>query len=997
MPRFKFVVHKAKASAQNGKKHKQEQKHNRRAMAANNVGNLLDKNDDDKQTYDDDLRHDDDDERNSKNPSNSNNGSEDFRSLEQHMLLAAAALPNLSPVYFSASSRTMRTGRSSGTLGTIGRTNTNSSKYRDLLVPSFSSHDDEEQEQDVCDGGETKAKANGLGLPNDDDDRGNQGQSMISANYEHHGRLFPSFSQQSSASCYSSSFGEYDDDETVGVSTEWVTQIDYQPRTGGVKKPESTIIRTPAGVNKENKEEEEKEQRDQPEQEEAVDNHDVSAIENSNDGNISNNFDSGDDYLKSELETAHLYYDTKRTMASSKTMSTAAASYDLSSSLPNDKTAQNESPVVATAAPPARRSFLALITNTLWVCADDDNSDDNSIIKCGRGRESSDESTLGEGPPQATHTKTSGDKEMMELTPTMCMGATVDGQCDDSNDDSDDSNDDDSSDSDEYDEYTSGSTTVGDDTETNASTTLGDYSVNLTYNYTTTGDSYTRASTLEDNEDEDEDDGEDGTRGGFSASTIGDEETLATYTDVGLASTMDDASVIGDPTLFMFNDYGEEDNVNDIGNDYNGDCDDKDTEDDQRDDFNDDNCISNINDEGYSANNNVSNSSSTNNNDDNNSNYGSQKSFQSPLSDSNRTTRSNCRLGLALGESRSISMRSTSKFRMSLYDDARDPEEEKNITGGVDGNCNTAVIDDSTDSLSYTESRSRGHVLLNSFITLSDEPNNKECDHECEEKNSSDQELFEVAPIYTIKSGEEEQSKDSDSPEQQELKLPLAALEPVAAAVATPASPEIHVSSKTVKITVTQQLKMILTDVSMDEREPEHEEPKGDHDLRDDKQTEEHKAPSRTAIVPFRPRRPNTSSFGRLIYARDDDNVNGKNEKDNNKDKDDDCTQATNHEERQDPACETPIDIIPNDSVIVTESTENTSWHSGDHNYNNTNNTKPLYRSDIPILFVEPPTIPSSPTPENTYISIDECIERGNLSPMARLRNPLSYDVLSCD
>ena len=664
MPRFKFVVHKSKAPAQNGKKHKhkQKQKHYRRAVADNDIGNLLDKHDDDdKQTRDDDLRNNDIDERSSNNNNdnssscnrNSNNGPGDFWSKEQHMLLATAALPNLSPAYFSASSRTTRTGRSSSTMAAIGRTYTNSSKYRDLLVPSFSSYD-EEQEQNGGGGSETKAQANGLGLPNEDNDRGNQCQSIISPNHGRYDRLFSSISQQSSASCYSSSFGYYYDkdydDETIGVSTEWVTHIDYQPRTGGVKKPETTIIRTPAGGKKENKEEGEKERREQPEQDQTVDNDDASAFEISNDGkekDIDGISDSGDDNLKCDLETAHLYYDTKSAMAPSKTMSTTESSSDLSSSLLNGKRAQEESPVAATAAP-ASLSFLTRVANTLWVCSDNDNYDDNPIIKCGRGGEPSDETTLGE----TAQKKTKDDKEWTELPPTTCMGAVVDDHCDDddSNDESHDSNDDDSSDSDDYDEYTSGSTTAGDDTETNASTTLGDYSENLTDNYTTTGDSYTRTSTVGFNDDEDdgEDDGEDGTtisyqRGSFSASTIGDEETLATYTDIGLASTMGDASVIGDPTSLTFNVYGEEDDDNDVGDDDNDDCDDKDNDrDDQRDN---DNCISNSNDEGCSANNNssISSSSSINNNGDNNSSYGSQKSFRSPLSDSYRTTSSNCR------------------------------------------------------------------------------------------------------------------------------------------------------------------------------------------------------------------------------------------------------------------------------------------------------------------------------------------------------------------
>eukprot|EP00531_Pseudo-nitzschia_arenysensis_P014368 CAMPEP_0116139386 /NCGR_PEP_ID=MMETSP0329-20121206/13288_1 /TAXON_ID=697910 /ORGANISM="Pseudo-nitzschia arenysensis, Strain B593" /LENGTH=663 /DNA_ID=CAMNT_0003634433 /DNA_START=238 /DNA_END=2229 /DNA_ORIENTATION=- len=325
------------------------------------------------------------------------------------------------------------------------------------------------------------------------------------------------------------------------------------------------------------------------------------------------------------------------------------------------------------------------------------------------------------------------------------------------------------------------------------------------------------------------------------------------------------------------------------------------------------------------------------------SSYGSG-SFRSPLSDSYRST-SHSRL--PLGESQSRSLRSNSQFRISLL-----PPDNRNQ------GLKVAVVDE-TDSLSYTKSRSLNRNLINSFIELKSNSvsthNQREnhSEHQQEPKKNVDSPLV----IFTIDDVEELEQFESEKRDEAKEDIQDQP-EPIWRKFDTPSRPvqseqkapkANDLSSKSVKITITKTQKN------------SHSEDEGEITKSSSYYTPPNSCHSRSIHS-----RSNSPSRMRH-YDRDDDNVDGNDLPD---------------EIRED-AESTPL--VDDNEV-----------------------SKPSYRIAGPVLPVheDPATIAASESPakkisaEKIDTNAEEDLSaiialRENLSPIARLRNPMSYDVLA--
>mmetsp|Transcript_18363 Transcript_18363/g.51194 ORF Transcript_18363/g.51194 Transcript_18363/m.51194 type:complete len:157 (-) Transcript_18363:555-1025(-) len=155
--------------------------------------------------------------------------------------------------------------------------------------------------------------------------------------------------------------------------------------------------------------------------------------------------------------------------------------------------------------------------------------------------------------------------------------------------------------------------------------------------------------------------------------------------------------------------------------------------------------------------------------------------------------------------------------------------------------------------------------------------------------------------------------------------------------------------------------------------------------------------------------RKSTSAFGRLIYNGTNQVAKNGDAKEEEPEKSD--VDSPVMEERDGP--EHSAQFLPElpGSVSVPEPNRNlflnnSSYHrrssrSRSRSGRSSRSRRSIMRKNF-ILVVDTATVlteqPSTSNHcRNKYLSGHEDIRSGNLSPLARLRNPLSYDVMSCD
>ncbi|VEU34698.1 unnamed protein product [Pseudo-nitzschia multistriata] len=783
------------------------------------------------------------------------------------------------------------------------------SKYRDLLVPSLSEDDEAEQELDLH-GGEPSPSPSLYpdpsidmdGIMNESDSSNHhESKSMASPNHGLHLRLFDNDDDiddegenyEPTLSC------------ETGASTtiEWITEIDYQPRSGGIQKPSTTIIR--------------------------------SEKDKKNDSEPS---------CKPEGKEAE----------PTPTMSTAEATTS------DDENKPAEGSKWDGAYSP---SFFARFANALFGCDDNDDTDGRFSMKCGGDHREpntveaklkaftmpsprkSAKSEIGsprrDSGPGPSETSLAGEESSEYQSCTETEYTTT--------------------------EYTSvGVTTLGDTTETSnypgslsITTREGDGARTVGYegDDNATFPTYQRGFSAT---GETQSEPRNGEVLEFESDPYHEDETLTTYGEAMGVSTLEDTTTftLGDTTTFTFNDYDDDD-------------------DEQREDYD------------------------TTNED---SSYGSN-SFRSPLTDSYQTassrffgdsqsrsfslrsmprfrehfpdTRGNGdrdgaqgsvvgnqiafvshhheeqKQPLAMGESRSVSTRSPSSLRESLMSSGFRNENDV-IVGimAIAEDDDNKTGEDSKDSLSYTKSENRNR-LINSFILLNENEEAPQSELETSQTTRSRARLRTFGKKGKTKTaidrdmavgsecsscaedGEKEGCKENEEPTKKTL-----ARKPGEKGPKSPS--EADVSSKAVRITVLKTVKKADVDGSRSQ---------GSYRTR-------------------------SSAFQSIVYGRESTS-SGK----------------ARDEPRDEP--EEPKD----------------SHHQRKANH------KVLHRSNGPFLRVDTATVPVS-TPEKVPVvspggsmassmhttshpkcqgPSSELLLSGNLSPMARLRNPVSYDVLSHD
>jgi hypothetical protein len=321
------------------------------------------------------------------------------------------------------------------------------------------------------------------------------------------------------------------------------------------------------------------------------------------------------------------------------------------------------------------------------------------------------------------------------------------------------------------------------------------------------------------------------------------------------------------------------------------------------------------------------------------SSYGSG-SFRSPLSDSYRPTSH-----LPMGESRSRSVRSNSRFRISLL--------------GPETSSRSKKVDtmEETDSFSYTKSRSLNRDLINSFIELKSNSASSRKRGEQPQQNPS-KDVPSESPFFTLGDVEELEHYETEQRE----------------------GAEEHERDQPLPI-----WRKFDTQPPMVQSNGESSDPK--KSSKDSKKSaggtnpEESPSPSRQTLISERSPTTNTQSRSlhsrsnspsrvrvmHMHYGRDDEDVDGDDRPDDTRD---------------DPDFDGPT------NVSISQ--------------------KPTYRTAGPLVLVQEdtPTIPTTPDKKLSSrkfgaSDIDGVHEAAspkipeNLTPLARLRHPVSHEVIS--